>query len=71
MLTDHKAEVVEVKELSDGQVAYRVRCCREEMTDSWHTSAVDAPNLYAELEAHKVRVATLHEAKIQWRKKKQ
>jgi hypothetical protein len=65
----HTTEIVEIKEINDTQVAYRVRCCGEPMTDSWHTAAVDAPNLETELQAHRDRVAALHEAKVQWRKK--
>lgn len=63
----HNTEVIEVKELSDSQVAYRVRCCGEELTDSWHAVHVDAPDIEQSLQAHKDRVAKLHEAKLRWR----
>lgn len=65
----HTVEIVDVRELSDEQVSYRIRCCCEEMTDSWHTVSVHATDHEASLEAAKQRVQKTHEAKVQWRKK--
>lgn len=36
----HVSKVVEVREINDEYVAYRLQCCGEAMTDSWHTLAV-------------------------------
>lgn len=66
----HDTAIVEVKEVSDEQVAYRIRCCGEAMTDSWHTVSVHATDHDASLEAAKQRVQKTHEAKLQWRKKR-
>jgi hypothetical protein len=65
----HNTEVVEVVELGDEIVAYRVRCCGEKLTDSWHSASVVAPDLEQSLQSHKDRVAALHEAKLLWREK--
>lgn len=69
--SNHDAIVVETKEVNDGMVAYRIRCCDEEMTDSWHTVSVIASDLEQSLEDAKQRVAALHDAKVQWRQKNQ
>ena len=34
---EHTAKTIEFKQLSDGALAVRVRCCDDETTDSWHT----------------------------------
>lgn len=65
----HDTQIVDVKEVNDEQVAYRIRCCGEEATDSWHTVSVHAADHEASLEAAKQRVQKTHEAKVQWRKK--
>ena len=65
----HDTKIVEAKELSDGSVSYRVRCCEDPLTDSWHTVSVHATDLDESLEAHKQNVAATHEAKVQWREK--
>lgn len=67
--SNHDTVVVEVKELSDELIAYRIRCCDEPMTDSWHSVSVLSSNLDQSLEDAKQRVAALHEAKVQWRQK--
>jgi len=64
----HKAEVIEVKELTDEDVAYKVRCCGDKSTDSWHSAKITADHT-ASLDAHTQRVAELHAAKQQWREK--
>ena len=40
----HKAEVIEVRQVSDQHLAILARCCGDEMTDSWHTLS-DLENL--------------------------
>lgn len=65
----HDTQIVEVKEVNDEQVAYKIRCCGEEATDSWHTASVHAADHEASLEAAKQRVQKTHEAKQAWRKK--
>lgn len=65
----HTTEVVEVKEVSDELVSHRIRCCGEEITDSWHTVSVHAADHDASLEEAKTRVQKTHEAKVAWRKK--
>lgn len=64
----HDPGVVEVKEINDEQVAYRIRCCGEASTDSWHTMSVHEDHADL-LNAAKARVQKTHEAKMQWRKK--
>jgi len=67
----HTIHVVEVKELSDDQVSYKTRCCGEVKTDSCCTIHVSVPEAEhdATLQAHKDRQATIHEHKVNWRKK--
>lgn len=65
----HDTQVVEFKEVNDEQVSYRIRCCGEEATDSWHTVSVHAADHDASLEAAKQRVQKTHDAKQAWRKK--
>ncbi len=36
----HVSKVVEFREVNDENIAYRLRCCDDPMTDSWHTIAV-------------------------------
>lgn len=69
----HTAEIVEVKELNDEQVGYRIRCCADDISDSWHSISVLCPTAedprthQQQLEECKARVSVKHEAKIQWR----
>jgi hypothetical protein len=71
----HTPEVLETKEINDEQVAYRIRCCGDVTTDSWHTISVLCPTTEdprtheQQLEERKADVATKHEAKITWRAK--
>lgn len=67
----HEIELLEVKELSDEQVAYRYRCCGEEMTDSWVTVHVTLPEADHQqaISIHVDGMKTRHEAKVAWRKK--
>ena len=65
----HTTKIIEVKELSDEQVSYCVECCGDPVTRSWHTVSVLAADADASLQAHKDRVAALHEAKLQWRQR--
>src|SRR5229473_7241062 len=64
----HTPEVVETKELNDEQVAYRLRCCGDPLSDSWHTMmALSFPDHEGSLGEIKTQVAARHEAKIAWR----
>ena len=65
----HDIQIVEIKEVGDELVAYRIRCCGEDMTDSWHTVSVHALDHEQSLEVAKYRVQKTHEAKVAWRKK--
>lgn len=68
-LSNHVLTIEEVKEIGPEFVAYRVRCCGEAVTDSWCTVSVMTPDIEAALQDHKNRIATVHEAKLQWRNK--
>lgn len=65
----HETEVVAYKKLSDGQFSVCVRCCGDEIHDSWHTVdatiMLDPVKYSASLDAHRDRVATNHEVAIQ------
>lgn len=67
----HSVELLEVKELSDDQVAYRYRCCGEEMTDSWVTVHVTLPQEEHDtaVKIHVDGLKSRHEAKVAWRRK--
>lgn len=64
-------EVIETKPLTDGHVAFLVRCDGDPASDSWHTYTIDPAMTDAELdaavaveiEAHQQRVARLHAAR--------
>lgn len=62
----HKTEVMEMKQLADGLFAIRVRCCGQDITNSWHTMAPavinDPVQLAASIEWKHGQVAELHEA---------
>lgn len=62
----HTSSVVETKELSDELVAYRVRCCDDPTTDSWHTASVLIDHSES-LKAHCQQVEARHERKRLWR----
>src|ERR1700758_4996658 len=66
-MADHTTQIIAVRELSDEQVAYTVRCCGEPMTDSVHTVAINATDRDASLAAHIAAVAQRHQAKLDWR----
>lgn len=67
----HTVELLEVKELSDDQVAYRYRCCGEPMTDSWVTVHVTLPQEEhdAAVKTHVDNLKARHDAKQAWRKR--
>lgn len=62
----HRTEIMEHKQIADGLFAIRVRCCGEEITDSWHTMAPavinDPVQLAASVQWKHERVAELHQA---------
>jgi len=64
-MIEHTATLEEVKQLSDGQIAFRSRCCGDPRSDSWHTHNVSdettEEKLEAEIQAHCERVAGQHE----------
>ena len=61
----HITKVVEWKELSNGQVAVRIRCCDDPATDHWHTMAssvaADPDKLTSSIAAEHTKLATRHE----------
>lgn len=65
----HNVQIVEVKELSDELVSYRLRCCEDELSDSWHTMSVHIDDHSASLEERKQEIAARHERKHAWREK--
>ncbi|HEV2378730.1 MAG TPA: hypothetical protein VG206_02925 [Terriglobia bacterium] len=75
MATTHEAQIMEVKQLSDGMVAFRARCCEDSSTDSWHTvntvrsaasglQALVEVDYDAEVSGHLARVSSQHEATL-------
>jgi hypothetical protein len=64
----HSTEIVEVKKLSNGQVAAKIRCCGDASTDHWHTMAVqvasDPETRKASLDPQRQFVAEQHEHAI-------
>jgi len=50
-MATHTAAIQEAKQLSDGQVAVRIRCCGDATTDSWHTITLTGGTPQAEIEA--------------------
>lgn len=73
----HTPKVVETKELNDEQVSYRLRCCDDPTSDSWHTMSVlppkdekdDKRTHEQQLDELKVIVGDKHAAKVAWREK--
>src|SRR5713226_5526395 len=64
----HTPIIVETKELDDEQVAYRVRCRGDPLSDSWHTMmAASLPDHESALTEVKTEAALRHEAKVAWR----
>lgn len=66
----HTAKIVEVKELTDELVSYRVRCCDDPQTDSWHTASIMVDHSEG-LRTHCQQVQARHERKMEWRKSQQ
>lgn len=64
----HATEIVEVKKLSNGQVAAKIRCCGDASTDHWHTMAVqvasDPDSRKASIDPVRQFVADQHEHAI-------
>ena len=61
----HITKVVEWRELNNGQVAVRIRCCDDPATDHWHTMAssvaADSDKLTSSIAAEHTKLATRHE----------
>lgn len=66
---EHQVQVVEVKELSDELVSYRLRCCDDELSDSWHTMSVHVLDHDESLGARMQEIAARHQRKHAWREK--
>ena len=47
----HTATIQEVKQLGDGAVSVRIRCCGDATTDSWHTMYLASSTQQANIEA--------------------
>ena len=62
----HTTEIVETKELNDEEVSYRVRCCGDPKTDSWHTASVMFDHSES-LSNHHQQVRNRHERMQAWR----
>jgi hypothetical protein len=62
----HQVSLEEFRQLNDGQVAVRARCCGEKSTDSFLTMAASVVNdpteREASIQAHCERIAVQHEA---------
>jgi hypothetical protein len=69
MSENHEVKIVEIKELSDELVSYRLRCCDDQLSDSWHTVSVAIANHDASLAERKQDIAARHERKHAWREK--
>ena len=67
----HEVEIVEVKEVSDDLVSYRLRCCDDDTSDSWITLSVAIPDHGPSLTARKAEIAARHDQKEAWRAKNQ
>jgi hypothetical protein len=65
----HTPKIIEVKEVNDTFVAYKIQCCDDAVHTSWHSISVTLLDHDSQLEDAKKRVSDLHEAKIQWRAK--
>src|SRR5260221_10028271 len=63
----HTPEIVETNEHSDEQVGYRIRCCGDPTTDSWHEFTILDDNIDQQLVDRKATVAARHAAKVAWR----
>ena len=69
MVVSHEPKVVEWKQVSNEQVAYRIVCCEDPAESSWHTIHVAHPDHEDWLEDRKAEVAKRHEAMEKWREK--
>lgn len=67
-LSSHTVEIVDYRQLSDGQFAVAIRCCGNKMHTSWHTMVAEVVNDSARMETSILeqfqRVAALHEAAL-------
>lgn len=65
---NHTVELIEHRQLNDGQVAILARCCNDKSTDSFLTMAAEVvvdPNKRQEaINFHANRVATLHDSML-------
>ncbi len=62
----HQVEIIEHKQLSDGQLALKAECCGDPTTHSWLTMAaevvVDEKQYQDSIDFHCQRVGLLHES---------
>jgi metal-dependent HD superfamily phosphatase/phosphodiesterase len=62
----HSVQIIDHKQLSDGQLAFLAECCGDKSTHSWLTMAaevvVDNKQYQDSVNFHANRVANLHEA---------
>ncbi len=65
----NEVRIVEVKELSDELVSYRLRYGNDELSDTWHTMSVRIGDHDASLAARKADIAAVQAAKHAWRQK--
>lgn len=60
----HMHRIMEMKTLSDGEIAVRFRCCNEELSDSWLTihnaHELDEAGIDAVIQAHGETVSARH-----------
>lgn len=65
----HQTEIVQYKNLSDGQIAVLLRCCKKPITDHWHTMAVsvaaDPQKLADSINAQFVTLEARHDDSLQ------
>jgi hypothetical protein len=64
----HTPRIIEVKQITNEQVAYCLRCCDDHMETTWHTMHVLSPDHAGQLEERKKEIASRHEAIVNWRK---
>lgn len=61
----HTLEITETKQLADGAIAVCIRCCDNQMSDSWHTiytAGKTQEDIQTLIDQRMADVAALHDA---------
>lgn len=64
----HTPEIIEVKQVTNEQVAYCIRCCDDALETTWHTMHILSPDHAGQLEKLKKEISARHDAIVSWRK---